>query len=179
MARPTDYTEELGRQILTEFAGGKTILQLCASEDMPHRSTVYRWIASDKAELAGFKAEYVIASKAHALALADETLEIADDTSNDTITKTSNNGEHEYEVANTEYIARSRLRVETRFKLMAKRAPELFGEQLQLGGVGGGPIQITDPNNRDTARRIAMIMAMGLMNAKKNEPPMLEHDDAA
>lgn len=176
MARPTDYTVELGQRILIEFAGGKTILQICEAEDMPHRSTVYRWIASDKSELAEFKAEYLIASKAHALALADETLEIADDTSNDTITKTSKNGESEYEVANSEWITRSRLRVETRFKLMAKRAPDLFGEQLQLGGMGGGPIQITDPNNRDTARRIALIMAMGLVNAKKAEPPVLEHE---
>lgn len=178
MARPTIYTEEIGRQILERFAGGDTILQICTSEDMPHRASVYRWIASDKEEFAAFRAEYIIASKAHALALADETLEIADDSADDTSIRKSKSGE-EYEVANTEYIARARLRVETRFKLMAKRAPDLFGEQLQLGGMGGGPIQITDPNNRDTARRIALIMAMGLVNAKKNEPPVLEHDDAA
>lgn len=180
MVRPTIYTEELGKAILDRFAGGDTILQICESEEMPHRASVYRWIASDKQQYAAFQAEYKIAEKAHALALADEVIEISDDTSNDTITKTTKGGD-DYEAPNNEWISRSRLRVETRFKLMAKRAPSMFGEALQLGGPGGGPIQITDPNGRDTARRIALVLALGLANANAaaSAAPMLEHDDAA
>jgi len=180
MVRPTIYTEALGSAILEKFAGGATILQICESEDMPHRASVYRWIASDKSEYAGFQAEYRIAEKAHALALADETLEISDDTSNDTITKTTKGGD-DYEAPNNEWITRSRLRVETRFKLMAKRAPSMFGEAMQLSGPGGAPIQITDPNGRDVARRVALVLAMGLVNAQQSEAPMLEHEapDAA
>jgi hypothetical protein len=53
----------------------------------------------------------------------------------------------------------------------------MFGEALQLGGIGGGPIEINDNNGRDTARRVALVLAMGLANA--SEPPTLEHDDAA
>jgi len=180
MVRPTIYTEALGKAILERFAGGDTILQICESEDMPHRASVYRWIASDKSEFAEFQAEYRIAEKAHALALADETLEISDDNEHDTTIRKSKSGE-EYEVANTEYIARARLRVETRFKLMAKRAPSMFGEAMQLSGPGGAPIQITDPNGRDVARRVALVLAMGLANAQRSEAPMLEHEapDAA
>lgn len=179
MARPTIYTEEIGNLILARFAGGETILQICEDEDFPHRASVYRWIASDKAEFAAFQKEYLIASKAHALALADEVLEISDDTSNDTITKTSKNGDSEYDVANNEWISRSRLRVETRFKLMAKRAPAMFGEALQLGGMDGGAIKIEDETGRDTARRIALVLALGLANANAASPPALEHNDAA
>lgn len=175
VGRPPEYTKEIGAEILRRFAGGETILQICADEAMPHRSTVYRWIAGDKPEHAEFRREYAPASIAHALALADETLEIADDTANDTITKTSNNGEHEYEVANTEYIARSRLRVETRLKLMAKRAPAMFGETMQLAGPGGGAIEITDTNQRDAARRIALVLAMGLA-AQQKAPLTIEGD---
>lgn len=174
MARPTIHTAELGRAILDRFAGGETILQICEDESMPHRASVYRWIASDKSEFAEFQAEYRIAEKAHALALADEVLEIADDSGNDTITKTSKNGENEYDVANNEWISRSRLKVETRFKLMAKRAPAMFGEAMQLSGPGGAPIQVTDPNGRDVARRIALVLAMGL--AGQQQAPLLEHE---
>lgn len=182
MVRPTIYTAELGREILDRFSGGETILQICESEEMPHRASVYRWIASDKSEFAEFQAEYQLAAKAHALALADEVLEISDDTGNDTITKTSKSGES-YDAVNNEWIARARLRVDTRFKLMAKRAPALFGEAMQLSGPGGAPIQITDPNGRDVARRIALALALGLANANAQDAaasaPMLEHEDAA
>ena len=89
MVRPTIFTEELANEIISRFAGGETVLQICADERTPHRSTVYQWLASEEPAFAAFQKSWRVAQKAHAMALADETLEIADDTSNDTIIKTS------------------------------------------------------------------------------------------
>jgi len=167
--RPHSYTPEIGNELLRRFASGETIKHICEDDSMPSRSTIYEWIADkDREDLREFHKRYEIAKKAHALALADDVIDIADDTSNDTIVKTSRGGD-EYEVPNNEWIARSRLRVETRLKLMGKRAPDLFGEQLQIGGNGGGPIEINDVTDRNILRRIAFALAMGLK--AQQEPP--------
>lgn len=70
-----------------------------------------------------------------------EALEIADDSSSDTITRTSASG-REYEAPDHEWIARCRLRVETRMKQAAKLAPKRYGEKLELAGDANAPLSV-------------------------------------
>ena len=58
------------------------------------------------------------------MAMADETLEISDDGTNDWMK--DNEG---YKV-NGEHVARSRLRVDTRKWLLSKALPKIFGDKL-------------------------------------------------
>lgn len=42
--RPTKYTQKLADEIFEQMVGGKHIVEICNQEDMPSRSTVYRWM---------------------------------------------------------------------------------------------------------------------------------------
>ena len=44
VGRPTKYTQKLADEIFEQMVGGKHIVEICNQEDMPGRSTVYRWM---------------------------------------------------------------------------------------------------------------------------------------
>lgn len=64
-------------------------------------------------------------------AIAADCLVIADDGSLDFIPKTTEDGEVSFGV-DRDHISRSKLRVETRLKLLAKWDPKRYGERLEL-----------------------------------------------
>lgn len=74
-------------------------------------------------------------------AMAEETLDIADETNRDTIIKKGKDGS-EYEAPDAEWIARSKLRVDTRKWLMSKLAPKKYGDKItnELTGPNGQPL---------------------------------------
>lgn len=101
---------------------------------MPGESTVRDWVRQDPS----FSAQYAIARDMGLDAMAEETLEIADDGSNDTYTDDEGN-----EAVNHDVIQRSRLRVDTRKWFLSKLAPKRYGDKQQheVSGPGGGPIE--------------------------------------
>lgn len=62
---------------------------------------------------------------------ADEIVTISDDASGDRATRTNAAGD-EYETLDTEFVARSKLRVESRKWLLAKLAPRKYGERQTI-----------------------------------------------
>jgi hypothetical protein len=123
--RPTDYTPELAKEICETIASTSEGLKaLCKKyPHWPVHGTIYLWLR----KYSTFSDLYAKAKRDQVAALVDEIIEISDDTSNDTLTKEDRNGD-EYEVANTEWIARSRLRVDTRKWIAAKLVPRLYGD---------------------------------------------------
>lgn len=91
---------------------------------MPSYSSVWAWQGS----IPTFSEAIVRAREAGHDAIALEALAIADDKSHDTMMV--GEGDNERETANTEWISRSKLRVETRLKLLAKWDPKRYGERL-------------------------------------------------
>lgn len=88
----------------------------------------------------------------------EEILEIADETSRDTIdTETG-------EKANTEWISRSRLRVDARKWMLSKMVPKKYGERLAIGGADDMP-PIKTMSDTELAAKIAA------MTAKANVEP--------
>jgi hypothetical protein len=111
---------------------------------MPAWRTVYDWMASN----AGFAARIAHARALGYDAIAEECLEIADDTSCDT--RVIGHDESEREAADTEWIGRSKLRIETRLKLLAKWDPKRYGDKVtteHTGSVGIETItrRVVDP----------------------------------
>ena len=92
---------------------------------MPPESTVRLWVLDNRE---GFAARYARARDLLLEHWADETIEIADDGSNDWMTR------NEVDVANSDHISRSRLRVDQRKWLLSKLKPERYGDKLQVGG---------------------------------------------
>ena len=118
--RPTLYNENMHALICERVATSTLGLKkLCEKhDDMPHVDSVNLW----RYQHPNFSALYAQAKLVQADLLAEECLDIADDNSRDT--KVNFDGE---EVCNTEFIARSRLRIDTRKWLASKLLPKQYG----------------------------------------------------
>lgn len=120
MGRPTDYTQDLADKLCSELADGKSMRTVCAIDDMPSKSTVFRWIRTKEE----FRDQYTRAKEESADALTDEMLDIADDSQLD-YTETDEDGKR----LNAENIQRSRLKIETRKWLASKLKPKKYGDK--------------------------------------------------
>ena len=110
--------------------------------------TVSDWKAANEA----FSADFARAREEGFDAIAADCLNIADETSQDTLY--GENGER----ANTEWISRSKLRIETRLKLLAKWDPKRYGDKVQTELSGG----LTVSNVKDLSDdQLAAIAAGG------------------
>ena len=118
----TTYTDALATALCDQLAEGASLRSICAAEGMPNKTTVLRWLRLHE----DFRAQYVQAREDQAEVYLDEIIEIADDTSRDT--EYGESGPK----ANSEWIARSRLRVDARKWAMSKLAPKKYGERLDL-----------------------------------------------
>lgn len=130
--RPSDYTPELAAQICKKLADGYTLRRVCRDDAMPSEATVRTWALEDRE---GFSSQYARAREIGYYAMADETIEISDDGSNDTYKDDEGNVRTDQDV-----IARSRLRVDTRKWLLSKALPKVYGDKLALAGDPDNPI---------------------------------------
>jgi hypothetical protein len=120
--RVSTYTKERGALICERLAKGETLASICREAGMPGYSTVHDWIAAHK-EFAGCIAQ----ARARGFdVIAEDCLAIADETSRDTIY--TEQGER----PDSEWIARSKLRVDTRLKLLAKWDPKRYGDLTKV-----------------------------------------------
>ncbi|HMF72314.1 MAG TPA: hypothetical protein VK616_12630 [Flavitalea sp.] len=125
VGRPSDYTQELGELICQRIAThDKGLPRLCAMyDDMPAESTINRW----RYQVPEFRTKYAQAKMIQADLLAEQCLEIADDDSQDI--RLNDEG---YESLNGEFVARSRVRIDTRKWLASKLLPKQYGDKLLL-----------------------------------------------
>jgi hypothetical protein len=139
MGRPSDFSENIADAICDALADGRSLRAICMDEAMPSQSMVFRWLADER--YATFRERYAHAREAQADALFDEMLDIADDGSNDWMTKERPDGSS-YEALNAEHIQRSRLRIDARKWMASKLQPKKYGDKLALAGDSESPLQI-------------------------------------
>lgn len=144
---PSKFTEELFQKIIERIADGEPLRQICRDEGMPSYRTFYNWIDEDD-KLIKSEDEKVrntslkLASRfARARddghdAIAEETLKIADDGTNDWMEKQDKDGRNIGWQLNGEHVQRSKLRIETRLKLLAKWNPKKYGDKMEVSGPG-------------------------------------------
>jgi len=114
------YSTKLGQQICERTACSSIGLRhICKALNVPY-STVTNWIYDEDHEL---HAKYAKAKVMQLGYLAEEILEIADDSSNDYMTVVKNGKTKQ--VLNREAISRSNLRIRARLALIAKLSPIL------------------------------------------------------
>jgi len=132
--RPSSFTQEIADEICQRLAKGEPLAQICRDDRMPASRTVSDWKAAHET----FSADFARAREEGFDQIATDCLAIADETTFDTIT--GENGDR----ANTEWISRSKLRIETRLKLLAKWDPKRYGDKLDLnhGGQGDNPVNM-------------------------------------
>ncbi len=124
VGRPTDFNDKIASLICERVATSTLGLnKLCALyDDMPVKSTVNQW----RYKYPEFSTQYAQAKLFQADLLAEECLDIADDSTNDTLIN-----EEGFETCNTEWINRCRLRIDTRKWLAAKLLPKQYGPVVE------------------------------------------------
>jgi hypothetical protein len=126
--RLTTCNKDIVDIVCERLAAGETLRGICRDEDMPKEATFRAWLIDDKN---GIYTQYAMARDIGLDVMADQLLDIADDSSNDTYQT-----EDGTERTNQEVIARSRLRVDTRKWYLSKLAPKRYGEKqaVELSG---------------------------------------------
>ena len=137
--RPSGFTTAIADEICERIASTPRGLDFICSQDdsFPSARTVHLWLNQHPE----FLQSYLRARERQAALLMDESLEIADDASSDTKTLKRADGT-EYEVCDSEWISRSKLRVDTRMRMAGKLDPKKWGERQTLehtDPAGGSP----------------------------------------
>lgn len=125
MGRPTIYTPELAAFICEKVATHDVgLMRLCKMYgELPDKTTINQW----RFKYPDFSIQYAQAKVHQADILAEECLEIADLDTHDVKID-----DHGNEVCNTEFIARSRVRIYTRQWLAGKLIPKVYGSTKEL-----------------------------------------------
>lgn len=137
--RPSKKTPAVCKEICERLSKGEPLAQICRDDHMPDASTVRDWQADDEA----LSRAIARAREEGEDAIAAECLTIADNATNDWMER--NSQENPGYILNGEHVQRSKLRIETRLKLLAKWNPKKWGDKVQTEHTGpnGGPVQIT------------------------------------
>lgn len=109
-------------EVCARISKGETLTAICEELHMPSRVSIHNWMDNDLR----FAREYAKARADGYDRLADECLQIADDATNDFM-----DTEHGPQL-NKEHVQRSKLRIETRLKLLAKWDPKRYGEKTTM-----------------------------------------------
>ena len=135
-ARSYLYTQKLADEICRRLANGESLKSIARTPGFPSEATIREW-SLDVAH--PFAVPYARAREAGYHKLAEELLEISDDSSRDLIEHETRDGGTVLTV-NHEHIQRARLRVDTRKWILSKMLPKVYGDKFQVGGEGGGPL---------------------------------------
>lgn len=132
--RPSLYTDEIADEVVQRISKGETLRAICRDDHMPCWTTIYSWMHKNQN-----LSERI--SRARELgydAIAEQCFDIADETQFD-----SANGK-----PNKEWMARSKLRVDTRLKLLAKWSPKKYGDSTTIKGDKDNPIGQTNATDQ-------------------------------
>lgn len=111
------------KSILSEIEEGASLRSVLKKEGMPDSTTFYNWIDSDDTKQKSI--QYVRACEKRAESIFEDILEIADESSGDK--KYTESGE----VIDSEYVARSRIKIDARKWMLGKMQPKKYGEKIQ------------------------------------------------
>lgn len=120
--RPTEFTQEMADYvcmlIATTPVGLKKLCQM--HPDIPYFTTILRW----RFQRREFRKQFDEAKRLQAQALAEDCLDIADESEDDIVTNKKGGTKVDYE-----NIQRSKLRIDTRKWMAEKLAPTKWGNQ--------------------------------------------------
>jgi hypothetical protein len=130
--RPSDYSDELADMICERIADGESLRSICSAENMPNKSTVFRWLAANEE----FATRYAHARDVQTDVMVDEMTDIADDGSNDWMERRNGDGENVGWQENGEALRRSALRISTRQWIAEKLKPKKYGTKVSADVTG-------------------------------------------
>jgi hypothetical protein len=135
IGRPSSYDPVVAEKICELLSEGTPLREICRMEGMPAWRNIYFWMSRDT----DLSAHIARAREVGYDAIAEECLNIADDASNDWMERTGDKGAGW--MLNGEHVQRSKLRIETRLKLLAKWSNKYSDKTLIAGDPNGAPIK--------------------------------------
>ena len=125
--QPEIYTEELGNKVCAAIAGSEKGLEhICKKAGMPSTSTVYNWL--NDAENTEFLDKYTRARQMQADLMAEQIIEIADNTEEGVITRTDAKGTS---IETSDMLGHRKLKIHARQWAAAKLWPNKYSERIQ------------------------------------------------
>jgi hypothetical protein len=122
MAYSQEDIDLIFNNILVEIENGRALRKILKEDDnMPSTQTFYKWIDEDEIK----SKQYARACEVRADAIFDDIIDIADDSSGDK--KVVESGE----VIDSEFVARSRIRIDARKWIASKLNPKKYGDKIQ------------------------------------------------
>ena len=152
IGRPTLCTPENCDEIIERLTNGETLTGICRDKHLPARTTILLYRNKNPR----FADRYARARRDQMDVWSDEIIDISDDGTTDYVIKKGRNGV-EYEAVDQEHIQRSRLRVDTRKFLMAKIAPHVYGDHVEVKHSGDVTVQ-HEISDRECMRRMALFL---------------------
>lgn len=135
LGRPSSYTQELADKLCEKLAQGKSLRTICEREEgheqFPSIVTIFAWMRKHE----DFLKQYTRAKEESTDALADEIMDIADNSTNDWMEIEKSKGRF-VPLVDREHVERSKLRIESRKWIMAKMKPKKYGDKLDLSNNG-------------------------------------------
>lgn len=123
--RQIELTQEIADDICEHLEAGKSLRSYCQTEGNVSKTTVLKWLRVNRA----FAAQYAQARARGMDTMADELLEIVDESGLDVVGVNEKTGAP---IVDGEAIARARLRFDARRWLMSKLAPKKYGDKIEL-----------------------------------------------
>lgn len=122
------FSQDKANAICAELSAGESLRSACLTVGDVSPQSVLRWIEADKA----FAEQYTQARARGYALLADQIIEISDDSEGDTFTDDNGNVR-----TDAERVARSKLRVDSRKWMLSKMLPKVYGDKLAIANPDG------------------------------------------
>jgi hypothetical protein len=145
------FDQDKANAICEAIAAGASLRKAAKAQGIDP-STVLKWEDANP----DFAQQYARARADGYKLLADEIIEISDDSSRDII-ETEHGPKTDAEV-----VARSRLRVDSRKWMLSKMLPKIYGERTTLAGDPDAPLNPRPLEGVPTADLVAALERLGL-----------------
>lgn len=120
MARPSEYSQEMADRICGKLAEGESLRTVCKPDEMPCLSTVFNWMRTRPE----FLQQYARAKEESTDALAEEIIDISDDSLDDAFRSDPK--------SSGAIVQAHRLRVDSRKWIMSKMKPKKYGDKIDM-----------------------------------------------
>ena len=122
MAYKPEQIENIFNKIILEMISGRSLRSILKDDGMPSFETFYKWLDDDSKK----SEHYARACNIRADYLFEEIIDIADDSSRDV--KINSEGQ---ECLNSEFVQRSKLKVDARKWVVSKMNPKKYGDKQE------------------------------------------------
>lgn len=156
MGQKSTFNQEDADTICAALAEGHSLLSICEAMGISYEAA-RNWERD-------FPEHATNSARARELGchyLAEQCIEIADDARNDWMERLDKEGQGVGWMLNGDHVQRSRLRIDTRMRLIGKWLPKIYGERTTLAGDPEAPLHVKRSASEYTDDELAAIIAAG------------------